>query len=52
MQIYTYPPTLVQRSSVLDSLFIKLSIQCKTLDTHLVSTYQQKQHINITLFTY
>ena len=28
-----YPPSPVQRWSVLDSLFINLSIQCKTLDT-------------------
>ena len=36
-----YPPSPVQRWSVLDSLFINLSIQCKT-PTHIIL----KQHIN------
>ena len=56
--IYIYPPTLVQRSSVLDSLFINLSIQWKTLDTLILfnisikATYQHYSVHLLNIFMY
>ena len=44
-----YPPSPVQRWSVLDSLFINLSIQCKTLDTLILYQHITKGNISTSL---
>ena len=44
-----YPPFPVQRRSVLDSLFINLSIQCKTLDTLIFYQHITKSNISTSL---